>query len=51
MHLLYFLLAGTMLSFLLNSPILGLAVAAIVISWLAYIAWINRHMPYDPRDY
>jgi hypothetical protein len=51
MNLLYFLLIGSLLSFALNSPILGLTVAVAGFCWLAVLAWQNRHVPHDPRDY
>ncbi len=51
MNLLYFLLIGAVISLLINSPIMGLVVAAITIIWLAALWWQNRHVPHDPRDY
>jgi hypothetical protein len=51
MNLLYFLLIGAVISLLINSPIMGLVVAAITIIWLAALWWPNRHVPHDPRDY
>ena len=51
MNLLIFLLTSSVLSFLVNSPSLGLVVAAVTVVWLACLAWSQRHVPYDPRDY
>lgn len=51
MNLVTFLLTGSVLSFVVNSPSLGLVIAAIAVLWLGYLAWNQRHVPHDPRDY
>jgi len=51
MNLLYFMLFGTLLSLLLNQPILGLVVAFVTLMWLVALRWTHRKAPYDPKDF
>ena len=51
MSLLYTVIMGTALSIVFNSPVMGLVVAAIIIAWLALLAWQSRNDPIDPTLY
>ncbi len=51
MNLLYFLLLGTVFTVVINSPILGLIIAAVAILWLLVIGWQSRNDPIDPSLY
>jgi uncharacterized membrane protein len=51
MWLLYFTILGSVIAVLADSPLLGLAVATIIIVWIAFIAWRSRHDPWDPTVY
>jgi hypothetical protein len=51
MLMLYFTVAGLILTLWFNSAILGLAVAGLILVWIAVIAWRTRNEPHDPSLY
>jgi hypothetical protein len=50
MEIVYFAVLGSTLAVLLNLPILGLIVAAVIVSWLFLKWWPHRNDPIDPND-